>query len=251
VSRRLIAAVAAIMLTVIGTIVIAAYVARADQRAMATVQPTQVLVVTHPVPEGTPAEGMADLVALEEIPASAVAPGALSALDSIAGRVAETELVPGEQVMAHRFVEPDALAVTESEVEIPPGLHQLTVQLDRTRVIGGHLTAGDTVGIFVSLSDGNRETHLVEHKALVTRVQGGITPPAPAAADVAETTEPAPEPTPAPPPAESIMVTLALSAPAAEKVVYAAEYERIWLSVEDADAAETGTRIVTRENIYE
>jgi pilus assembly protein CpaB len=152
--------------------------------------------------------------------------------------------------MAHRFVEPEALVVAEPEVEIPPGMHQLTVQLDRTRVVGGHLLAGDTVGIFVSFSDGTRETHLVEHKVLVTRVQGGITPPAPVAADASEAA-PAAEPTPSPAPAESIMVTLALPAPAAEKVVYAAEYERIWLSIEDAEAAETGTRTVTRENIHE
>ncbi|WP_143426863.1 Flp pilus assembly protein CpaB [Georgenia soli] len=230
----------------VGTVLIVAYVGGADQRAMADLQPTQVLFVTQPVPEGTPAEDLAEYVALESVPASAVAPGAMAALDEIAGRVAETDLVPGEQLLAHRFVEPESLEA-DDEVEVPAGMHQLTVQLDRTRVIGGHLTAGDTVGVFVSFNDDESpQTHLMDHKVLVTRVQGGITPPVPADESESDTAQAA-----AAAPAESIMVTLALDAAAAEEIVYAAEYERIWLSIEAAEASETGTRIVTRENLYE
>lgn len=237
-SRRLIAALAAIVIAGVGVVLILSYVGSADQRAMAGLDPTRVLVVTQPVPEGTAAEALSEFVALESVPASAVAPNAVSSLDQIAGTVAETELVPGEQVVAHRFVEPDALR-TNGSVDVPPGLHQLTIRLDRTRVLGGQLIPGDTVGVFITLAD-SPQTHLVEHKVLVTRVEGGVVP----AADDGAGTDAAV-------PAESVAVTLALEAAPAERVVWGAENARIWLSLEDSEAVDTGIRVVTPENIFE
>ena len=242
-SRRLIAAVAAILLAVVGTTVILAYVGGADQRALAALDPAEVLVVTDTVPAGTRAEDLSDRVALEAVPASAVAPGALSTLDDIAGLVADAELLPGEQLLAHRFVDPDAL-IADAGVEIPPGMHQITIQLDRARVLGGHLVPGDRVGVFVTYQ---AQTHLTEHKVLVALVQGGIAPPAPAEgseSDAAPATAGAA-------PADVIMVTLVLDAARAEKIVWAAENAGIWLSLEDDKAADSGTRIVTPENVYE
>ncbi|WEV76984.1 RcpC/CpaB family pilus assembly protein [Janibacter cremeus] len=244
-SRRLLAAAVALVLTIIGTLVIVSYVAGADERAMSDLEPVKVLVVTEEIPKGTSAGQLADRVALETVPASAKAPGALSSLDEVSGQVVETELATGEQLPAHRFVEPDALAAA-GEVEAPAGMHQITVRLDRTRVVGGHLLAGEKVGIFVSLEGEAQDgkTHLMDHNVLVTRVQGGVAPPADPAA------EPAAEPAAAAPPAETILVTLALDAPAAEKVVYAAEYERIWLSLEGAKADASGAAVATRESLY-
>jgi pilus assembly protein CpaB len=46
------------------------------------------------------------------------------------------------------------------------------------------------------------------------------------------------------------MVTLALNAPNAEKVVFGAEHGKIWLSLEPANAAVGGTRVLTEKNIY-
>jgi pilus assembly protein CpaB len=46
------------------------------------------------------------------------------------------------------------------------------------------------------------------------------------------------------------MVTLALTAPSAEKVVFGAEHGKIWLSLEPANASVAGTRVVTEKNIY-
>jgi pilus assembly protein CpaB len=46
------------------------------------------------------------------------------------------------------------------------------------------------------------------------------------------------------------MVTLATAAPAAEKIVFGAEHGKIWLSLEPADATETGTRVLTDKSVY-
>lgn len=47
------------------------------------------------------------------------------------------------------------------------------------------------------------------------------------------------------------MVTLALSPDEAEKLVFAAEFERVWLSLEGPEAPESGTRIVARDTVHE
>ncbi|TRW42721.1 hypothetical protein FJ693_20370, partial [Georgenia yuyongxinii] len=52
-----------------------------------------------------------------------------------------------------------------------------------------------------------------------------------------------------PVPAESVLVTLAVSAPDAERVVFGAEHGTLWLSLESADAPEQGTRILTEEDV--
>lgn len=250
-SRRLVAAVAALVLALVGTFVIVAYVSGADERAMSNMAPVEVLVVTTPVPEGTPVDQLTDLVAPKEVPASAVSPGALTSLDEVSGRVVQTGLQPGEQLLAHRFVEPEVLAVA-SDVKVPAGKHQVTVQLERTRVLGGQLLAGQEVGVFVSLKDNEvkekNTTHLTVDGVLVTRVEGGVGAQAEGAAE--PSTPPADQPADQAPPAESVTVTLALDAADAEKVVFAAEYEQIWLSLQGAKAGSKGTSVVTRENLY-
>ena len=242
--RRAIAAVVAILLAAVGSVLLARYVALADQRAMAGMDPVTVLVVTEPIAEGTPADEVAGLVTAETVPAAAVSPGSVTALDQLVGKVAATDLLPGEQVLAHRFTEPEELAQSIA-VEVPPGLHQVTVRLDAARVLGGHLAAGDTVGVFMSREPEPRETRLVLHKVLVTRVQGGIAAPA-AASPTGEPAETAAEPVPG----EVVMVTLAVDAGDAAKLVFAGEYERIWLSLEGTEASAEDAGTVTRENLY-
>src|SRR5690625_3234608 len=169
-SRRLIAAAAAVLLAGLAGVLVLTYVSGADARAMEGMAPTTVYTVTEPVPEGTAAEALAEYVAREDLPANAVVPGGVSDLDALTGQVTNAALVPGEQLLAARFSPPEE---DEHSWEIPEGYHQVSVQLPANRVIGGHLQAGDTVGLFVS-DDG--ETHLRLHKVLVVRVQGGAVP---------------------------------------------------------------------------
>lgn len=239
-TRRIVAIVVAAVLAVLGGALTYLYAAGADRRAMAEMEPTSVLVVAQPVPAGTEAEALGELVEVRKVPAATVVPGAVTDLRTLEGRVAAADLVPGEQLVNARFVPPEE---RRTGVEVPAGLHQLTIALEPRRVVGGRLQAGDTVGVFISLNADDKPaqaTHLTLHKVLVTDVRGG---PRQVTGEDGEETES--------PPAESVMVTLALPAVDAEKVVYAAEYERIWLSVEPEDAPQDGTRIVTPEVIFE
>ena len=214
------------------------YVSGADERALAGVEATSVLVVAQPVAKGTPAEVLAGLVTEEKYPAMAVAPGALASLDDVAGMVTTTDLQPGEQVLASRLADPGSL-LTPGEVALPSGMQRVTLELDRQRVVGGLLSAGDTVGVFVSLTDPDR-THLFLQKVLIVRIQGATAVP--------ETTDEGAVST-AQAPRESVMVTFAVSAPDAEKLVFAAEHGDVWLSHEPADASTGGTRVVTEEDL--
>ncbi|GAA4426049.1 hypothetical protein GCM10023169_24470 [Georgenia halophila] len=238
-TRRIVAALAAVLLAVVGGLLLVSYVAAADQRAMAGMETASVLEVVEPIAEGTPAEKLTELVAVAQIPMKAVASGAVTSLGQISGQVATTDLKPGEQLLRSRFADPASLA-DPMEVEAPDGMHEISVLLESQRVLGSSLSAGDTVGVFVTRAE---ETHLALHKVLVTRIQGGITAPAPA--------EDGTEPVAAPAPEGSVMVTLALAAPDAERIVWAAENGSIWLSSEPDDATKDGTRIVDQESVYE
>lgn len=244
--RRLIIALIALLIAAVGGVMTFMYASGADARAMARMEPVQVLVLAEPVAEGTAVEDIARSLTVAELPAAAVVPGGITDLSEIAGLVAVTDLQPGEQLLASRFIAPEAVS---GEVEVPTNMHQLSVQLESQRVIGGELRPGDTVGVFVSAnldtstegqeSTSESVTRLVLHQVLVTAVHGGVTI---TTDDNGNQVEQAAE--------GSIMVTLALSPADAETVVFAQEFATIWLSLEGAEVPADGTRIVNAEEIF-
>ncbi len=85
-------------------------------------------------------------------------------------------------------------------------------------------------------------THLLLHKVLVTRVQLEEAPQQIEGEDETPASDLAPS--------ARIFVTLAVPTEDIESVVFSAEFGRIWLSAEPADASETGTQVRNRENIF-
>ena len=238
--RRLIAALAALVLAATGAVVLLAYVRGADARALAGVQTVDVLVVDRPVAEGTPGEDLADLVRTERLPAKAAVPGGVTDLDALTGQVATVDLQPGEQLLAARFAAPEDLTVPGT-VAAPAGTSEVSILLEPQRAVGGRLAAGDTVGVHVSL-DGR--TRAVLSRVLVTQVQG-----APVAVADGEGTDTASSGGAAP--SASLMVTLGLRPEAAEAVVFGMEHGTVWLSLEPEGVDTTGTEVLTPENVYD
>ena len=242
--RRLLAAVAALVLLVAGTAVLLAYVNGAERRALEGVQTVEVLVAVEAIPAGTPAADLAALVRTELLPRKAVLKGRVRSLAQLAGRVAAVDLAAGEQLLSSRFERPGNLQAAGT-VPVPDGLQEISVLLDPQRVIGARLTAGAKVGVYLSqvLPDGTGQTSAVLHHVLVTQVQGAPTPPDPdaeAGADLAA----------AGAPVTSLMVTLAVTAKDAETVVFGMEHGTLWLSLE-TDGDETGgTRVIDPSTIY-
>jgi pilus assembly protein CpaB len=231
--RRIVAAVTAVVLAVLGGLLLLSYVGAADQRAMADLQPSPVLVATQTIAEGVSGHDLQGSVELRQLPGVAVAPGSATSLADLEGLVTTTALQPGEQLLLSRFADPVALAATKGLV-VPKGLHQVSVQLEAQRVPNGTLAPGATVGVFISTKD---ETQLALHKVLVTAVQGG----AAAASDSANASAA---------PSGPVTVTLALDAASAGRVVFAAEHGSIWLSSEPADAPTGKAPVTTEKSLY-
>jgi pilus assembly protein CpaB len=244
--RRLLAALAALLLLVVGTVVLLAYVNGADARALAGVRTVGVLVAVQPIPEGTAGDQLDGLVRTQVVPVKTAVPGRVTDLASLSGRVATVEILPGEQLLAARFARPTDLKAPGT-VAVPAGLQEVSVLLEPQRAVGGRLAAGDTVGVVVSQTDqgGVPSTHAVLHKVLVTQVQG-----APAPVDPAAKQDPATASSGTAAPSASLMVTLAVTAAQAEAVVFGVEHGSLWLSLEPDGAQTGGTDVITPGNIY-
>lgn len=267
--RKLFGVLAALLLAAAGTFVLLLYVQAAEDRALAGEEVVEVYVVEAPIERGTAGEDITAQVALSRIPAKAVAAGSVDRLQGLEGKVAAVDLVPGEQVLSTRFVTPEDLSA-QAQVEVPPDLHEVTVALDPERAVGGTLRPGDTVGVLASFDPFQADeagievvdpedppgktpnsTHMILHKVLVTNVQqqGGhagssAAPPGTAGDDGEEEAGVATAPT------GTLLVTLAIDAPAVERVVFSAEHGRVWLSQEPEAAPEDGTRIQVRDSVY-
>jgi pilus assembly protein CpaB len=257
VKSRLLAGGAAVVLALVGAMLVISYAQGADQRAVKDLEPVDVLVVKTAIPAGTPVESMTASLVTEQVPASAVTGSSLKSLESSSGKVAAVDLVPGEQLVAERLVAPEDVKASGS-VQIPPGLQEVSFQLEPDRVVGGRLAPGDHVGVFVNLEKGGLDdkqdaetTKLTVRKALVTAVQRA---PEPAA-----TAQPAPtasaDPNAADPqdttlPTGSLMLTVAVSDVDAAKIVFAAEFAKMWLSKEPTNAKDSGPRIIQRSEVY-
>ena len=243
--RRLLAACAALVLLVAGTLVLVAYVGGADARALAGAHPVEVLVVAQPVPAGTSGDQMAEFVSTETIPAKAALAGRVTDLSDLSGRVATVDLLIGEQLLSSRFARPEDRQAPGT-VEVPDGLQEVSVLLEPQRAVGGRLAAGDTVGVFVSVTlEAGPATHAVLHSVLVTQVQGAPAPVDPSAQGGPETASAG-----APATSSSLMVTLAVTAAQAEAIVFGVEHGTLWFSSEPDGAVTGGTEVISPANIY-
>ena len=102
--------------------------------------------------------------------------------------MATVDLLVGEQLLASRFARPDDRQAPGT-VEVPEGLQEISVLLEPQRVVGARLSAGDTVGVYLSqkLPDGTRPDLRRPAPVLVTQVQGAPAPVDPAAEGGTET----------------------------------------------------------------
>lgn len=223
--NRAIAVVVAVLLAVAGAALVFTYASNAERRALEGVELQQVLVVTEFVPAGTPAEDLGTSVAVEELPAIAIASGTVASVDDLAGRVASADLLPGEQVFDARFVD-----ANDSDASVPDGTQQLSFSLPAQRAVGGTVQAGDLVGVFASMAtvDGVPATQLLHDGIQVLQVRGGVTD------DGTEVTE-------------TVTVTVAVTAEQARRLVYALEYGSVWLTEQPTDLDDTVAGELTRE----
>jgi len=273
-SRKIIGVVVAFVLAVVGTISLVAYVASAENRALAGEELVQVYVVSSPVPAGTPAEDLDQFVSVEEVPAKVRPADAVESLPALAGRVTAVDLVPGEQLVESRLVERAAFADREAGVTVPDDMVEVTIKLDPERAVGGLLAPGQTVAVFSSFEpfdlstavvnvDGKEvalpqavaaevdgktpnSTDIILHRALVTAVQM-VQDQMAIGAEQADGEE-VDRLTTAPD--DVVYVTLAVTPFDAERLVFTAEFGQVWLAAERDTVPDAADPVQTRGSVY-
>ncbi len=270
-SRRIIGIIAALLLALLGTVVLVAYVSNAEERALAGEELVEVYVITAPIPSGTAAEDLEELVSVEEVPAKVRADGAVESLPSLAGLVAAVDLIPGEQLVSTRFVERNEVSTRGVGIDVPEDLVEITVAVHPQRAVGGLVQPGQTVAVFASFEgieseelsivtidgeqvavpgvianalDGGRpaETDTLLRKILVTAVQEGSSGGGFGSDDDANRLDTAP--------ADDVFVTLAVTPFDAERLVFAMEFGRIWVAIEQETVPETIDPPQDRDSVF-
>ncbi|MGN7199279.1 Flp pilus assembly protein CpaB [Arthrobacter sp. SAFR-044] len=245
---RMLAGAAAVVLAIIGAIIIVTYANGAEQRAVADMNPTGVLVVTKAVPAGSSIDVVKASVTLQQLPGTAIAKTALNTLDNEAGTVAAVDLVPGEQLLAERLVAPKD-AKSSGAAKVPAGLQEVTFELEPKMVVGGRLEAGDHVAIGFSFpagadksKPGEPSSQLALRKVLVTAVQRAAQP----TAKPTDGTNPQDTTLPQ----GSFMVTVAVNDVDANKIIFTTINGSLWLTKEPLDAQDNGGFIARKDNVY-
>lgn len=244
-NRRVLTIVGAVLLTLFGTVLLVAYVNSAEQRALAGEELTTVLVTTEEIAASVPAAELGDKVAREEVPRDMRPEDAVSSLDELGDRVTAVNILPGEPLRAGRFQSPEQ-AQTAGGVQIPEGMQIVTLSLEPQRALGGRISAGQEVGVMLSVDQAevpnpteptqvqvaDQATGMVLDRVLVTNVSGGVDEET-GQADGA------------------VMVSFALDESNAERLVFGAEHGRVWLTEQNADTGTLGGTFRTRKNIFE
>lgn len=245
---RIIGAALALVLAVIGAVVLVTYVRGADARAAEGAELEDVYIVETEIPQGTAGEEVREFLRVDQMPKRNANEDRVTDLADLAGLVALSPVLPGEQLLNSRFAEPAVLAA-QGEIPLPEGLQEVTIPLEVARVVGGEVTPGSTVGVLystntnrISGNTGIAVTQFLFHKMLVTRVTPGST------VTVGDASGSSTE-------VNTIMVTMAASTPQIERLVYAAEQQEdgnggIWLTLEPETADEGGSAPRFGENIY-
>ncbi|MET0862670.1 MAG: RcpC/CpaB family pilus assembly protein [Microbacterium sp.] len=241
---RLIGAILAVILAVIGTVVLTGYVRGAEARASAGAEMVSVYIVTKPIPAGMKATDATAMIGVKEIPALAAVQGRVTKLSQLEGTVSDVALVPGEQLLRDRWVDPEDR--DDSDVALPEGMQEVSIALPVEHVVGGTVRAGDTVGIVVSatvkMPPDDKEIPLTEqifHKVLVLDVQkGSSTPVETDGKEASDVTY------------DTIMVTLARPTDDIQKIVWGQEFGSVWLTIEPEAADEEGSRPIDAGQVF-
>jgi len=238
----------ALVIGTVGVFTLVRYVRTAEDRALAGQQLVDVVVATQPVEAGTRTDELALSTEIRRVPASSRTPGAITDLAQVGDMITSVDLVPGEQLLAARFLDGETRLVAGGEVQVEAGLVEVTVQINPSRAVGGQIVPGERVAVVAYVGDIDLSDDTVDpasgvliRQALVTNVQSA----APETLTSEENDRNRQTP------GSDFLVTLAVDPTEAERVVFADEYGIVWLAREgDEPTAESG-ELVQVENLFD
>lgn len=216
-SRGLVIAVA-FLLAMSATLVVYLYMRGVEERSTGG-RMVAVVVSDEDIPAGTPLDELIaeDHFSTIRVPEDAVVRDAVLSLDDIEGRETSAPILAGEQISTTRLRGSEQLP--GGNLGIPDGYQAVTLPLDAPRLAGGAIQQGDRVTIYgtftnIASTKGNAPAATVTLVADVEILE--VTTPEVSTGESTQTAE---------------MVTLALKAKDAQKVVFAQEQGSVWMSL--------------------
>lgn len=171
-NSRVVAAVAAAVLAVVGIGALVAYASSANSRAFDDAELLPVYQVTQAVSPNTAGADLEGSVELVKLPRKAIAEGAISDLSKVTDLKTVSALAVGEQLLTSKFDKTGSAAA--SSVAIPEGQQQVSFDVSPSGANLDVLKPGSLVGIFVTAEDeSGTKTKMLAQKVLVTNASVG------------------------------------------------------------------------------
>ena len=244
--RRKVLLLVAAVIALLGTLLVFVYVKGADNRADQRYGAVQVLRVTKPIAAGETIEAAqaAGKIETGTVTREDLLPGALTDLSTVAGKVAVTPILAGEQVVAERF----GAVGSGTDLSIPKGKIAISLNLDDPSRVAGFLNPGNRVAVFMTGTDAKSGgfTRLLLPNVTVIG-QGTTTTVAAAPAATGGTADPAAAPAEALPKA---LLTLAVSQSEAERLMYASRNGSLAFGLLNDDSQVGPSTGVTADNLF-
>jgi pilus assembly protein CpaB len=153
--RRALTIALAVLLAVLGTGGVLAYVNHANARALAGQQAVTVLIVRETVAAGTSAAAAQaqGLLGTERLPSASVPADALTAITpDVSNLVTDADLQPGQLLLRSMLA---TSAPDTSGLVIPHGMMAVAIQFCVPEAVAGNLRAGSKVAVFATTVSGN------------------------------------------------------------------------------------------------
>jgi pilus assembly protein CpaB len=149
---RVLAIIISVVLALVATAALVVYVNGADRRAIAGQQPVQVYVATKLIKAGTSGQDAQNqgLIELRPVARQNVIGETIRTVNQLVDRFAAVDIVPGEQLLRQRWVRAEDLE-GRGLLPIPTGHQAVAVELDLTRQVAGFVTPGDSVSLVLSM----------------------------------------------------------------------------------------------------
>jgi pilus assembly protein CpaB len=172
-SRRAIAIVVAIILAIVATIALVSYIRGIEQEALRDVEAVEVFVARESIPEGMSGDEASEegLIERETVPRTLVPEGAITSLEEVQGRVANTTVLQGEVISRGRFVAPGEVRAL---LPIPEDRQAMSFEVGIPPGVAGFVSAGDTISIVAELESEPPEEIVDEEGEVVEIAEGDV-----------------------------------------------------------------------------
>ena len=250
--RRVMAALSALLVGVMGVIAVLFYASGADARAVVAQLPKDVFIAQELVPSGTTAADAVakGLMVSTQVAAKGVPLGALGKVDATTGKlVALTDIAPGDFVMASRF---GATPLGQKAIQVPQGQVAISVSLSDPARVGTFMRPGSRIVIYdtyapvvaaakagaVAGAAEGKVTQVLLDNVLVIAVGSTSLTPAPGAAGQAPVAD------------TGALVTVALPPATAAKLIHGIQTGALYAGLAGADSKAAMGQIVTDSTLF-